>query len=62
MMKSQGGTLLSIRTSLKGSVVLLQTAELIVNCALHRKESRGLHYTLDYPETLDEAVDTILIP
>jgi L-aspartate oxidase len=41
---------------------LLQTAELIVRCALHRKESRGLHYTLDYPETLDDAVDTILIP
>lgn len=41
---------------------LLQTAELIVNCALHRKESRGLHYTLDYPKTLDKAVDTILIP
>ncbi|WP_322964841.1 L-aspartate oxidase [Sphingomonas fuzhouensis] len=41
---------------------LLQTAELIVRCALHRKESRGLHYTLDYPETLADAVDTILIP
>lgn len=25
-------------------------AELIVNCALHRRESRGLHYTIDYPE------------
>jgi len=41
---------------------LLQTAELIVRCALHRKESRGLHYTLDYPQTLPDAVDTILIP
>ena len=36
---------------------LLQTAELIVRCALHRKESRGLHYTLDYLETLDEAIE-----
>ena len=41
---------------------LLQTAELIVRCALHRKESRGLHYTRDYPDSLPEAVDTILIP
>ncbi|MCP3177952.1 L-aspartate oxidase [Desulfuromonas sp. KJ2020] len=28
-------------------------AELIVLCALERKESRGLHYTIDYPETDD---------
>ena len=41
---------------------LLQCAELIVRSALHRKESRGLHYTLDYPELLPEAVDTILVP
>ena len=41
---------------------LLQTADLIVRSALHRKESRGLHYTLDYPETAAEAVDTILVP
>ncbi|GAA0735110.1 L-aspartate oxidase [Sphingomonas japonica] len=41
---------------------LLQSAELIVRSALHRKESRGLHYTIDYPETLAEAHDTILVP
>ncbi len=28
-------------------------AEMIVRCALERKESRGLHYTIDYPETDD---------
>jgi len=41
---------------------LLQSAELIVKSALHRHESRGLHYTLDYPATLPEAVDTLLVP
>ena len=41
---------------------LLQTAELIVRSALARKESRGLHYTLDYPDMLPEARDTILVP
>lgn len=41
---------------------LLESADLIVRSALTRKESRGLHYTLDYPETLDIAVDTILMP
>jgi L-aspartate oxidase len=41
---------------------LLQTAELIVNSALARHESRGLHYTLDYPEMLPKAVDTVLVP
>ncbi len=41
---------------------LLQCAQLIVRSALQRKESRGLHYTLDYPDTLDEARDTVLVP
>lgn len=35
-------------------------AELIIRCALSRKESRGLHYTLDYPGILPEAKDTII--
>jgi len=40
---------------------LVQVAELIIRCALERKESRGLHYTLDYPNTLAEAKPTILV-
>jgi L-aspartate oxidase len=41
---------------------LLQSAELIVRSALARKESRGLHFTLDYPETDSVARDTVLVP
>ncbi len=37
-------------------------AELIVKCALRRKESRGLHYSTDYPQTSPKAEDTILTP
>ncbi len=41
---------------------LLEVARLIVRSALSRKESRGLHYTTDYPELAAEAVDTVLVP
>ena len=41
---------------------LVEVADLIVRSALSRRESRGLHYTLDYPEALPEAKDTILVP
>ncbi len=41
---------------------LLEVARLIVRSALARKESRGLHYTTDYPEMLTEARDTVLAP
>ena len=41
---------------------LIQVAELTVDSALSRKESRGLHYNLDYPDTLERAEDTILFP
>ncbi|MBN8500280.1 MAG: L-aspartate oxidase [Sphingomonadales bacterium] len=41
---------------------LLQCAELIVCSALARHESRGLHYTLDYPDMLAEPKDTVLVP
>jgi len=41
---------------------LVTVAALIIHCASLRKESRGLHYTLDHPETLEKAQDTVLGP
>ncbi|HBN7115509.1 TPA: L-aspartate oxidase [Escherichia coli] len=41
---------------------LVQIAELIVRCAMMRKESRGLHFTLDYPELLTHSGPSILSP
>ncbi len=41
---------------------LVDVAWLIVNSALTRHESRGLHYSLDYPETLAKALPTVLTP
>lgn len=41
---------------------LATVADLMISSAMERKESRGLHYTLDYPEQLPVAVDTILVP
>jgi len=39
---------------------LCVVARLVILCAMQRKESRGLHYTLDYPQTDPVARDTIL--
>jgi L-aspartate oxidase len=43
---------------------LVTVAELIIRSALLRKESRGLHYSLDYPELDDSQApqNTVLIP
>lgn len=41
---------------------LVQTASLIVQCAQQRHESRGLHYSRDYPQTLSNTGPTILTP
>ena len=43
---------------------LVLVASLIVDCALTRHESRGLHFTLDYPELETNAppTDTVLRP
>jgi L-aspartate oxidase len=41
---------------------LLQVAELIVKSAMERHESRGLHYSRDYPAMLPDAIPTVLEP
>ena len=41
---------------------LLQVAELIVRSAIERHESRGLHYSKDYPDLVPEAIPTVLTP
>jgi len=41
---------------------LVQAADLIVQSAQSRHESRGLHYSKDYPQTLPDPKPTILTP
>lgn len=37
---------------------MILVARLIIDCALQRKESRGLHCTLDYPNKSEQIADT----
>lgn len=39
---------------------LATVAQLIIQSAIERRESRGLHYNLDYPDTQELAVNTLL--
>jgi L-aspartate oxidase len=39
---------------------VIQVAYLVVKSAMQRKESRGLHYTTDYPNHAEVLEDTIL--
>jgi L-aspartate oxidase len=41
---------------------LVQVAELIVRSAQSRHESRGLHFSRDYPDMAAQAVPTVLVP
>lgn len=41
---------------------LVQVSELIIRCAQSRRESRGLHCTLDYPDLAPNPTDTLLTP
>ena len=41
---------------------IVSIAELIVQSAMLRKESRGLHYNVDHPHTQTNALDTVLVP
>lgn len=41
---------------------LVVVAELIIRAALKREESRGLHFTLDHPDSSKHARDTVLVP
>lgn len=52
------GTKLSVKLCELRNVI--QVAYLVVKSAMHRKESRGLHYTTDYPQHASYLEDTVL--
>ncbi|HZW14372.1 MAG TPA: L-aspartate oxidase [Noviherbaspirillum sp.] len=41
---------------------LVDVAAMIIDSALSRRESRGLHFSQDYPQTLPKALPTVLSP
>ena len=41
---------------------LALVADLIIRCASGRRESRGLHFTIDYPRGEGRGQDTVLVP
>jgi L-aspartate oxidase len=49
-----------VNTALVELMNLVTVAELIVSSALQRRESRGLHYSPDFPSTAAEAVPSVI--
>jgi L-aspartate oxidase len=41
---------------------LAMVSELMIRCAMQRKESRGLHFTRDHPQLNDSAENSVLVP